>query len=308
MIWGSGHVAETRRARKRPSTTIALRLAVMILSVVLVNLSVLLPAKEGAHTVSPSNDLLLQDNIEQLKRQNENLRSTAKEEHQKHLQEIYRIWQQEQIALSQRDSLAAQLEGSEKVVAELRAQLAHHQRVAEERADPAPEQNGLERSLNQSGTAPHESSVAAAKDRGNSTSGARYAYTWVIGGIDEDRPAYKGFLYDVLISVNLLRKFGSEADFWLLAQLSDSAAATTELPAEDVRLLEAMGVNVKHLPKPQKSSFAHLVYEKFHPLQFTQYERVMVSFFGPAAPLGKLHVRWLSEQKSDTLPFLTHLP
>ena len=80
--------------------------------------------QEGPHTASPSNFPLLQDKIAQLKRENENLQSTAMSERQKHLQEMDRILQQEQSALSQRDSLAARLAGSEKVMAELRAQLA----------------------------------------------------------------------------------------------------------------------------------------------------------------------------------------
>ena len=102
----------------------------------------------------------------------------------------------------------------------------------------------------------------------------KYAYTWVIGAIDGERPAYKGFLYDILVSVHLLKKLGSEADFWIVAQLSHNATGN-ELPTEDVRVLQALGIHIKLLDKPVKSSFAHLVYEKFHPLQFTQYRRIM---------------------------------
>jgi len=52
---------------------------------------------------------------------------------------------------------------------------------------------------------------------------ARYAYNFVLGGIHESQPAYKGFLYNILISVNLLKKLGSEADFWVWAQLSPNS-------------------------------------------------------------------------------------
>jgi len=47
-----------------------------------------------------------------------------------------------------------------------------------------------------------------------------YAYLWIIGAIHEDKPLYKGFLWDVLISANLLRKLGSKADFWLYVRLT----------------------------------------------------------------------------------------
>lgn len=103
---------------------------------------------------------------------------------------------------------------------------------------------------------------------------AKYAYAWVIGAIHEDRPAYKGFLYDVLISVNLLQKFGSQADFWLYTQLSPDSELQ-ELPVEDMRLLSALNIHVEQLQKPTVESFAQLVFEKFRPLQLTQYRRVM---------------------------------
>jgi hypothetical protein len=103
----------------------------------------------------------------------------------------------------------------------------------------------------------------------------KYAYTWLIGGIDPARPAYKGFLYDVLISVNLLQKLGSKADYLLLIQISHSAAGISKLPADDERILAEIGIQTVYLPKPKKASFAQLVYEKFRPLGFTKYSRVM---------------------------------
>jgi hypothetical protein len=95
-----------------------------------------------------------------------------------------------------------------------------------------------------------------------------------MGGIDDDNPGYKGFLYDILISVHLLKKLGSQADFWILTELSHNTTLH-ELPPEAMRLLTAMGIQIKMLDKPKQSSFAHLVHEKFRPLQFTQYQRIM---------------------------------
>jgi lipopolysaccharide biosynthesis glycosyltransferase len=110
--------------------------------------------------------------------------------------------------------------------------------------------------------------------RGVSISSSPYAYTFVLGAIHEDRPAYKGFLYDVLIAASLLRKYGSTADIWLWVQLSPDSRLQ-ELPEEDIRLLKALNINIKSLPKPKDESFARIVYEKFRPLQMTQYRRVM---------------------------------
>lgn len=119
-------------------------------------------------------------------------------------------------------------------------------------------------------------SVAVAEAVQNDNDNAKpYAYAWVIGGIDAAKPAYKGFLYDVMISVSLLRRLGStEADFWIICQLSHNATGTA-LPAEDAAHLQALGIRIHLLEKPTRSSFAHLVYEKFRPLQWTQYRRVM---------------------------------
>ena len=103
----------------------------------------------------------------------------------------------------------------------------------------------------------------------------RYAYAWVLGGIDPGRPAYKGFLYAILISVHILKKLGSRSDFIVMTQLSHNTTGRDELPPGDERLFQDMGIITKHLPKPIKSSFAQLVYEKFRPLQFTEYDRIM---------------------------------
>lgn len=101
-----------------------------------------------------------------------------------------------------------------------------------------------------------------------------YAYSWVMGAVHEDRPAYKGFLYDVLISANLLKKLGSTADLWLWVQMSPESNLNT-LPGEDLRLLNEVGIHVQTVPKPNSESFANLVYDKFRTLQMTKYKRVI---------------------------------
>ncbi|EEC44602.1 predicted protein [Phaeodactylum tricornutum CCAP 1055/1] len=101
-----------------------------------------------------------------------------------------------------------------------------------------------------------------------------YAYTFVIGAIHEDRPAYKGFIYDILVSFHSLQKLGSQADFWVLAQLAPDSNLT-ELPAEDMRALHTLGVRVKMLPQSESDSFAEFVYNKFLVFRMTEYRRVL---------------------------------
>jgi len=101
-----------------------------------------------------------------------------------------------------------------------------------------------------------------------------YSYAWVLGAIHEDKWAYKGFLWDIIISANLLRKQGSTADFWVFVRLSPESKLD-DLPSEDRRLLEAVGVNIKVLDKPEKESFAQLVFDKFLTINMTDYKRVM---------------------------------
>ena len=48
-----------------------------------------------------------------------------------------------------------------------------------------------------------------------------------------------------------------------------------DLPKEDVRLFRALGVNIVLLDKPEKESFAQLVYDKFLTINMTRYRRVM---------------------------------
>ena len=101
-----------------------------------------------------------------------------------------------------------------------------------------------------------------------------YAYVWIIGAIHEDKPSYKGFIWDVLVSASTLRKAGSKADFWLYVRLSPDSKLDA-MPEEDMRLLDALGVRVKHLEKPKHESFSQLMYDKFYILNMVEYKRVM---------------------------------
>jgi Mannosyltransferase putative len=128
-----------------------------------------------------------------------------------------------------------------------------------------------------------------------------YAYMFVIGGIHEDRPNYKGFLYDVLISARLLNQLNSTADVVLYTQMSPDSKMD-QLPPSDMRLLEAMSIQVLTLPKPTQESFASLVFEKFRALQMTQYRRV-IFMDADAIPLANLdYLFHLSDPLHTTTP------
>ena len=86
-----------------------------------------------------------------------------------------------------------------------------------------------------------------------------YAIMWIIGGIHEDRPSYKGFLYDVLVSARILDRQGSRADRILWVQLSPDSNQTA-LAEEDLRPLGACRVQVRYFEKDDKfESFGLLV-------------------------------------------------
>jgi lipopolysaccharide biosynthesis glycosyltransferase len=130
-----------------------------------------------------------------------------------------------------------------------------------------------------------------------------YAYTWVIGGVHEENVAYKGFLWTILISANLLRKLGSTADFWVYVRLSP-LSKLSDLPPEDRRVLELLGVNIVLLDTPKKESFAQLVYDKFLTINMTAYKRVMF-LDADLIPLTNLdYYFYLSDPDNTQLPTL----
>ena len=130
---------------------------------------------------------------------------------------------------------------------------------------------------------------------------ARYAYNFVLGGIHEKELAYRGFLYNILISVKVLRRLGSEADFWVWAQLSANSTLD-DLPEDDMRLFDALGINVVKMEKPSYASFSSLMYDKFRALQKTEYKRIMY-LDGDVLPLVNLDYYFhLSDPDEKSVP------
>jgi lipopolysaccharide biosynthesis glycosyltransferase len=130
-----------------------------------------------------------------------------------------------------------------------------------------------------------------------------YSYAWVLGGVHEDKWAYRGFLWNIIISANLLRKLGSTADLWIFVRLSPESKLDV-LPPEDQRLLEAVGINIKILDKPKKESFAQIVFDKFLTINMTDYRRV-IFLDGDLIPLSNMDYMFhLSDPEHTETPTL----
>jgi hypothetical protein len=115
---------------------------------------------------------------------------------------------------------------------------------------------------------------------------APYAYAFVIGGCDPQRPSYRNYIYDIIISSYVLRERGSKADVVAFFQMSFHSKATA-LPKEDIRLLDAMQVKIKYIPKSRDESFYRVMLDKFRILGMTEYRRV-IFLDGDVVPLVNL--------------------
>jgi hypothetical protein len=104
--------------------------------------------------------------------------------------------------------------------------------------------------------------------------GSPYAYVFTVGGVNEKKPGYRGFLLNILIATRILANEGSTADVIAYFQMSP-ASDLDKLPEEDQRLLSRMNVHVKYLPKPKQESFYDIVFEKFRCLELVQYRRAL---------------------------------
>lgn len=116
---------------------------------------------------------------------------------------------------------------------------------------------------------------------------SKYAYSFVIGGCNPNKPAYKGFLYNILVATRLLREVGSTADVVAFFQLSYEYQDSTVLPDEDVRALEGLGIRILYIPQSPHESFYETVLNKFRILELTEYRRVLL-MDGDVMPVSNL--------------------
>lgn len=118
-----------------------------------------------------------------------------------------------------------------------------------------------------------------------------YAYAFVIGGCDPDRPSYRNYIYNVLVASHILHQKGSRSDIHLFIQMA-CRSRHTQLIAEEVRWLKAMNISIHYLPKYRDESFYKIMLEKFQILRLTQYRRV---FFLDADVMPLINLDYLME-------------
>ena len=121
----------------------------------------------------------------------------------------------------------------------------------------------------------------------SSSNSSQYAYAFVIGGVNPIRPAYKGFLYNILVSARILRQLGSNADVVAFFQLSIDYKGSDTLPDEDLSALHKMGIIIYYIEPSEHESFYETVMNKFRILQLTQYRRVLL-MDGDVMPVSNL--------------------
>jgi hypothetical protein len=118
-----------------------------------------------------------------------------------------------------------------------------------------------------------------------------YAYVFLMGFCDPDRPTYKPYIASISVAAYLLRKYGSKQDIFLYVMMLETSTHKT-LPADDVRIFDSLNVTVRQIPSVRNQTFHRLQLQKFRALGLTQYKRVM---FLDCDVMPLLHVDFLFE-------------
>jgi len=131
------------------------------------------------------------------------------------------------------------------------------------------------------------SALPVSRNNYNNTNNQRkIAYASILGGVDPQKPAYRGFLYNLLIAAKILRAAGSRADIIVFFQMSH-ATNLEQLPQNDAKLLKAMQIKILYIPKTKHQNFYEITLEKFRILSLVEYERVLF-LDADVMPLGNL--------------------
>lgn len=103
----------------------------------------------------------------------------------------------------------------------------------------------------------------------------KFAYVYVLAGVDPESIMKAGNLYSVLVSNEFIRMVNSIADVVVLIRLHKDSNATRLKPDQE-HLLQQEGIKVKYLPGPPRvDNFFTAVMEKFRILDLTEYNRVI---------------------------------
>lgn len=76
----------------------------------------------------------------------------------------------------------------------------------------------------------------------------KWAYAFLVGSCNPEKPGYRGFLYNVLLAARRLRSLGSVADVVLMIQMS-THTRETRLPQLEEQLLTSQGIQLRYIPK-----------------------------------------------------------
>ena len=108
----------------------------------------------------------------------------------------------------------------------------------------------------------------------DTTTNERFAYAFLIAGCNPSDPTYRGYIYSVAVSKELLKRFGSTAEVVVMIRMHVETNHT-QLPPEDEMILTKSGIIVKYLPKPLVDNFHTAMMDKFRILELTEYSRIL---------------------------------
>jgi lipopolysaccharide biosynthesis glycosyltransferase len=116
--------------------------------------------------------------------------------------------------------------------------------------------------------------------RNNSTKTARssfpskWAYAYLMAGVDTEHPSYLGIFYNILIAASILEQHQTQADIVVMVQMSANATSHRLTPREEQILTSLSNVRIYYLDIPPRQSFYTMQMEKFRILEMTEYDRV----------------------------------
>lgn len=109
----------------------------------------------------------------------------------------------------------------------------------------------------------------------NITSTGKFAYTFLVAGINPKNPTWRGYIYSVIVSKHLFTKtFHTVADVILLLRIH-ADSPDTKLPKEDEELLRKSNITFIYLPKPKVDNFHTAMMDKFRIMELDEYERIV---------------------------------
>ena len=111
---------------------------------------------------------------------------------------------------------------------------------------------------------------------GQQAASAKYAYAYLLAGCNPDKPSYRGFLFNILISVHVLQTSGSKADFVVHVRMA-SDTKHEQLPDPEMEWLKRLQCRVIYLPKAAMGTenFDESQMLKFNILDLIEYRRVL---------------------------------